>query len=120
MRPPARPRLPRSSRFQGEPRCPADGNARAAHCETLGLDAPGENPGARMAVELPAENPRDGKRRGIQSKRVTEHLDPADQIGAAVVAPAFEQGLSRSRALGAARKTLAAFGEHVEGRAYRA
>src|SRR6266699_1901841 len=71
----------------------------------------GENPGARVAVELPAENLCDGERRRVQPKRVTECLDPADQIGAAVVAPAFEQGLGRPGALSAARKTLAAFGE---------
>src|SRR5436309_1948159 len=65
-------------------------------------------------------NPSDGERRRVQPKRVTEYLDPPDQIGAAVVAPAFEQGLGRPGALSAARKTLAAFGEQVEGRAYRA
>src|SRR5258706_6251501 len=80
----------------------------------------GKNPSARVTVELPLENPRDGKRRGIQAKRVTEHLDPAHQIGATVVAPAFEQGLRVPSALGAARKTLAAFGERIEGCAYRA
>src|SRR5712664_625986 len=79
-----------------------------------------KNPSARVTVELPAENPRDGKRRGIQTKRVTEHLDPADQIGAGIVAPAFQQSLRRSRALGAPRKTLAAFGERFERDAYRA
>src|SRR5882672_4973244 len=80
----------------------------------------GKNPAARVTVELPAENPGDGKGRGIQTKRVTEHLHPTDQIGAGVVAPAFEQSVRRSRALEAARKTLAAFGESFECGAYRA
>src|SRR3989442_1837252 len=70
----------------------------------------GEDPGAGVAVELPAENAGDGKRRGVQLKRVAEHLDPANAVGAAVVAPAFEHGLRLSRALGAACQTLASLG----------
>src|SRR5258708_6762875 len=56
----------------------------------------GKNPSARVTVELSAENPCDGKRRGIQTKRVTEHLDPADQVGAGISAPAFQQSLPPS------------------------
>src|SRR6266581_2376434 len=74
----------------------------------------GEDPGARVAVELPAENAGDGKRCGVQLKRVAEHLDPANAVGAAVVAPASEQGLRLSRAVGAVRQTLAALGERLE------
>jgi len=45
---------------------------------------------------------------------VTEHLDPANQVGPALVAPAPEQGLRLPRALGAACEAVAPFGERFE------
>src|SRR6266540_3008040 len=66
-----------------------------------------------------AEIAADGKRRGVQLKRVAEHLDPANAVGAAVVAPASEQGVRLSRAVGAARQTLAALGERLKRGAQR-
>src|SRR5690348_10787047 len=74
----------------------------------------GEYPGARAAVELPAENLGHRKRGGMESQRMPEHLDPANEVGAAFVAPALEQGMGFPGAHRAARKALAPFVEQLE------
>src|SRR5690349_16384499 len=74
----------------------------------------GEDPRARPAVELPAENLGHRKRSGMESQRVPEHLDPANEVGAALVAPALEQGTGFARPGRATRKALAPFVQHLE------